>query len=66
MRADAYDSLVTEICKFFVTGKPPVPPEETLVIYAFMQAAEESKRQDGATVQLETVMDSARAATPGQ
>lgn len=64
-RADAYDSLVVEICKFFVTGKPPVPPEVTLEIYAFMQAADESKHKDGATVQLDAVMEAARAATPG-
>lgn len=60
-----YEPLVAEICKFFVTGKPPVPPETTLEIYAFMQAAEASKQQDGATVELEAVMDAARAAAPG-
>jgi len=61
VRADAYDSLVKEICKFFVTAKPPVPPEETLEIYAFMQAAEQSKRQNGEPVSIDAVMEAARA-----
>ncbi len=62
IRTDAYDSLVVEICKFFVTRQPPVPNEVTLEIYAFMQAADESKRQGGVPVQLDAVMNSARSA----
>ncbi len=42
-----YEPLVVEICKFFESGKPPVSAEETLEIYAFMEAADESKRQGG-------------------
>jgi predicted dehydrogenase len=55
-----YEPLVVEICKFFLGGKPPVSPEETLEIYAFMEAADESKRQGGAPVTLESVLSRAR------
>jgi len=37
-----------------------VAQEETLEIYAFMEAADESKRQDGKPVTLEAVMEAAR------
>jgi predicted dehydrogenase len=53
---DGYQPLVYEIINFFRTGKPPVTAEETLEIYAFMEAADESKRQGGAEVTLESVM----------
>ena len=53
---DGYRPLVVEIVTFFRTGKPPVSAEETLEIYAFMEAADESKRQGGAEVMLESVM----------
>jgi predicted dehydrogenase len=55
-----YEPLVVEICKFFKTGKPPVSAEETLEIFAFMEAADESKRQGGAPVSLALVMGKAR------
>jgi predicted dehydrogenase len=55
-----YEPLVVEICKFFVSGEPPVSAEETLEIYAFMEAADESKRRGGAPVTLESVMARAR------
>ncbi len=51
-----YRPLVVEIVKFFRTGKPPVSAEETLQIYAFMEAADESKRQDGKPVSIADVM----------
>jgi predicted dehydrogenase len=57
---DGYEPLVREIVKFFKTGKPPVKAEETLEIYAFMEAADESKRQGGAPVALESVLAAAR------
>jgi hypothetical protein len=56
-----YDGLVKEIVKFFKTGQPPVSAEETIEIFAFMEAADESKRQGGAPVALETVLQKARA-----
>jgi predicted dehydrogenase len=57
-----YRPLVVEIVSFFRTGKPPVSEQETLEIYAFMEAADESKRQGGAPVRIETVLKKARAA----
>jgi hypothetical protein len=42
--------------KFFQTGIAPVSPEETLEIFAFMEAADESKRQGGAPVKIREVM----------
>ncbi len=55
-----YRPLVVEIVKFFRSKQPPVSAEETLEIYAFMEAADESKRRDGAPVRLDEVMSMAR------
>jgi predicted dehydrogenase len=57
-----YEPLAQEICKFFVSRKPPVPHEVTLEMFAFMEAADESKRRDGAEVLLQDVLKSAEAA----
>ena len=59
---DGYEPLIVEIVKFFKTGKPPVSEKETLEIFAFMEAADESKRQGGRPVTLEGVMQKAREA----
>ena len=56
-----YEPLIVEICKFFRTHKPPVSANETIEVFAFMEAADESKRQGGKPVSLETVMARARA-----
>ncbi|GHB68972.1 Gfo/Idh/MocA family protein [Persicitalea jodogahamensis] len=56
-----YEPLLQEIVKFFESGKPPVSSQETLEIYAFMEAADESKRQAGAAVTLESVLKKARS-----
>jgi predicted dehydrogenase len=61
-RFEGYEPLIVEIAHFFKTGKPPVTPEETLEIYAFMTAADESKRQGGAPVALADVLKQARDA----
>ncbi len=55
-----YKPLVEEIARFFKTGKSPIDPGETIEIMAFMEAADESKRQNGAPVSLERVMLKAR------
>ena len=55
-----YEPLLVEICKFFRSGKPPVDAGETLEMFAFMEAADESKRRGGAPVTLESVMARAR------
>ncbi|MCH2124006.1 MAG: Gfo/Idh/MocA family oxidoreductase [Pirellulaceae bacterium] len=59
---DGYRPLVVEIVKFFRTGTVPIDPEETLEIYAFMEAADESKRQNGAEITLASVLAKARLA----
>ena len=55
-----YDHLLIEIINFFRTRKSPVRDEETLEIYAFMEAADESKRKNGRTVTLDAVMKQAK------
>jgi predicted dehydrogenase len=59
---DGYEPLLVEIVKFFKTGKPPVSADETLEIFAFMEAAEESKRQGGCPVTLGSVLKKAQQA----
>jgi predicted dehydrogenase len=51
--ATDYRPLVVEVIKFFQTGKPPVSPEETLEIFAFMDAAQKSKEQGGKPVRVQ-------------
>jgi predicted dehydrogenase len=55
-----YEALLSEIAKFFKTGIPPVSEEETLSVYVFMEAADESKRQGGARIALEGILAKAR------
>jgi hypothetical protein len=59
--ASTYEPLCREIAKFFKTGKSPVSAEETIEIFTFMEAADESKRQGGAPVQLAAVLAKAKA-----
>jgi hypothetical protein len=47
-----YRPLVVQIVKFFQTGATPVPNEETLEMFAFMDAAQKSKEQGGKAVGL--------------
>lgn len=53
---NGYQPLVLDIVKFFQTKKSPVDPAETIEIYSFMEAADESKRRGGETVKLEEVI----------
>jgi hypothetical protein len=57
-----YNHLCREIGRFFKTGKSPVTAEETLEIYTFMEAADESKRQGGKPVALAGVLERAKSA----
>ena len=45
-----YAPLVNEICEFFVSREAPISPEETIEMFAFMEAADESLRQEGRPV----------------
>ena len=58
----SYDPLVKAIALFFETGKPPVPRDETVEIYAFMSAADRSKALGGQPVFITDVVAEARAA----
>jgi hypothetical protein len=63
---DGYKPLVDEIARFFKTGKSPVPPEETIELFAFMEAADESKRQGGKPITIQSVMQKARTEAAGK
>ncbi|MEP6669189.1 MAG: Gfo/Idh/MocA family oxidoreductase [Chthoniobacter sp.] len=58
---DGYDVLLFAIIDMFRTGKVPVTADETLELYTFMAAADESKARNGAEVTLKEVLDKARA-----
>lgn len=49
---DGYQGLVDVILTFFKTGQPPVSAAETLEIYAFMAAADVSKKKEGSLVKI--------------
>jgi hypothetical protein len=51
--------LVADMLKFFNTGISPVSIVETLDIHVFMEAADESRRQNGASVSMESVLKKA-------
>lgn len=51
---DGYAPLVAEIMRFFQTGVSPVPQAETIEMFAFMEAADQSKKQGGQPVKINT------------
>ena len=59
---EGYGALVAEIMKFFKTGVAPVRPEETIEIFAFMEAADKSKKT-GAPVKISDLL-SRKASSP--
>jgi dienelactone hydrolase len=58
---DGYRPLLVEIMKFFETGTPPVTPAETIELFAFMEAADESKRRGHLAVKVADVLAKAEA-----
>ncbi|QIF00452.1 Gfo/Idh/MocA family oxidoreductase [Roseimicrobium sp. ORNL1] len=54
--AGDYTPMLREIVKFFQTRKAPVTMSETLEIYCFMEAADESRRWGGTSVELSEVL----------
>lgn len=48
-----YVHLLKEILQFFQTGESPIPQEETIAMFAFMEAADQSKKLGGARIELE-------------
>lgn len=56
-----YDLLLEQIVTFFKTKKAPVDPEETLALYAFMTAADESKKQNGKEINIQEFVAAEKA-----
>lgn len=56
-----YLPLLTDVVKYFDTGEMPVTPEETIEMFAFMSAADVSKKKKGKAVTLESVLKKARS-----
>lgn len=52
-----YEVLLDQIIKFFETKVAPINPEETIEMFVFMEASDESKRQGGAPVSLKAVRE---------
>ena len=52
----SYAAMAGEMMKFFQTSVAPVPLDETIEIMAFMEAADESKRQGGRAVKISDVL----------
>lgn len=52
-----YDNLLDRIIEFFKNGTLPVSAKETLEIYTFMEAADESKRKGGKSISLKEVFE---------
>lgn len=59
---DGYEPLIVEIVKFFQTGVAPVKPEETIELFAFMEAADQSKKLDGKPVKIADMIKQAKTA----
>ncbi|MBI2807172.1 MAG: Gfo/Idh/MocA family oxidoreductase [Planctomycetes bacterium] len=51
-----YEGIAIEMAKFFKGGPVPVSISETLEIFAFMEAAHESKQQKGASVRVADIL----------
>lgn len=52
-----YRNLLVKAIEFFETGEPPVSPRETIEIFAFIEAADESKHLGGAPVKIADVLE---------
>lgn len=54
---DGYGHLLKEIISFFKTKIPPVTEEETLELFTFMEASNESKSQGGNVISMASVYE---------
>jgi predicted dehydrogenase len=55
-----YYPLAVAIVEFFRTRKSPIPEPEMVEVFAYLAAAEESKRRQGVPVSLQEVVEAAR------
>lgn len=60
IKGDFYKQQMQEVAKFFETRKTPVNPATTIELFAFMEAADESKRQEGKPVKIADVIAKAK------
>jgi hypothetical protein len=59
---EGYEPAVAQMCEFFKTRIPPVTRQEMIEIYAFMEAADESKKNGGAPVKISEIIERAEKA----
>ena len=57
---EGYNDFVTEILKFFKTKVAPVSEAETIEIFTFMEASNESKRRGGTPVSMQETLEKGR------
>jgi len=57
--SEGYGGLLEKIIEFFKSGISPVADEETIELYTFMEAADVSKKRNGAWVDIKEVYDMA-------
>jgi len=57
---EGYQPLVIGIAEFFRSGKPPTSEDETIEIFAFMEAADVSKQRGGVPVSIPEYINRAR------
>jgi hypothetical protein len=65
-KGSSYADLCREIGKFFRSHQPPVSPETTIEMFAFMEAADESQRRNGQPVSIAEVMNMAKSKVPSR
>lgn len=53
---EGYDVLLVEVMKFFTSKVAPISKEETLEIFAFIEAADMSKKNGGKSVSIQEAM----------
>jgi hypothetical protein len=64
--SSGYVPLLQVVGEFFQTGKPPISSAETIELFAFMEAADESKRRGGEAVSVAEVIEKAEQQLGGQ
>lgn len=57
---EGYEPLLVEICKFFQTGVAPIDQKESINIFAFMTAADMSRKEKGKSVTLADALKAAK------
>jgi len=57
---EGYKGLLLSILEFFKTGETPFPVDETIEIYAFLEAASQSKKAGGMPVKIADVIAEAK------